>query len=45
MINRVVFEVPTAVTMKSTIFWDVTLCRQVEVYQCYGGTYCLHLWG
>jgi hypothetical protein len=43
--KKKIFEVPTGVTMKSTVFWDVTLCRQVEIHQCYGRTYCLNLWG
>jgi hypothetical protein len=30
--------------MKSTVFWDVTSIL-AEVYQCFGGTYCLHLQG
>jgi hypothetical protein len=29
--------------MKYTIFWDVTPSRMVEVHQCFGGTYCLHI--
>jgi hypothetical protein len=39
------FEVLSAVTMKRTIFWDVTLCSPVDVHQRFGGTYCLHLQG
>jgi hypothetical protein len=39
------FEVPTAVTRKSTNFWGVTPCSMVEVHQCFWGTYCLHLQG
>jgi hypothetical protein len=39
------FEVLTAVTMKSTTFWDVTLCSTVQVNWCFRGTYCLHLQG
>jgi hypothetical protein len=34
-----------SMTMKSIIFWDVTPLSLVEVYQRYGGTYCLHLQG
>jgi hypothetical protein len=34
------FEVPTAMTKDSTIFWDVTLCNPT-----FHGTYCLHLQG
>jgi hypothetical protein len=37
------FEVLTATTVKTTVLWDVTPCRPVEVYWCFGGTYCLHL--
>jgi hypothetical protein len=37
------FDIPTAVTMNSTIFWDVTPCSLVEFNQCLGGTYCLYL--
>jgi hypothetical protein len=27
------------------IFWIVTLCGLLGRYQCFGGTYCLHLQG
>jgi hypothetical protein len=37
------FEVLAAMTMKSTVFWNVTPCSLVEVYQRSGGTYCIHL--
>jgi hypothetical protein len=37
------FEVLTAVVMKSTIFWDITLCSPLSVNQRFGGTYRLHL--
>jgi hypothetical protein len=33
-------EVLTAVTAKSTIFWDVTACSRVEVGQRFEGEYC-----
>jgi hypothetical protein len=29
--NYALFEVLTAVTMKTSIFWDVTLCSLVEI--------------
>jgi hypothetical protein len=28
---------------RSTIFWDITPRSSLKVYQCIGGTYCLHL--
>jgi hypothetical protein len=31
------------VTMKNTIFWDMTPCTLVEVYWCFREMYCLHL--
>jgi hypothetical protein len=34
-----------AVTVKITVFWDVTLYSLVEVYQHFRGKYCLHLQG
>jgi hypothetical protein len=34
-----------AVTMMSTIFWDVTPCSPAEVYEHVRGTYCFHLQG
>jgi hypothetical protein len=33
MVYNVKFEVLTTVTMKSAIFWDVTPCILVDVYQ------------
>jgi hypothetical protein len=39
------FEVLMAITMKSTIFWDVTPCHLVEVYQRFRGAPFLHLQG
>jgi hypothetical protein len=36
-------EVPTAVDMKTTVFWAVTPCSLVESYQCLEGTCCLHI--
>jgi hypothetical protein len=38
------FEVFTAVTMKSAVFWDLTPCRYC-VNRRFGGTYRLHLQG
>jgi hypothetical protein len=37
------FEVLTAVVMKSTVFWDITLCSPLKVNRRFGGTYCIHL--
>jgi hypothetical protein len=37
------FEILTAVTMKCTMYWDEMQRIQVEVYQCFFGTNCLHL--
>jgi hypothetical protein len=37
------FEVITAVTGRSTIFNDAVPSSVVEVYQCFGGMYYLHL--
>jgi hypothetical protein len=31
--------------LKSTVFWDVTLCSMVEVYLHFGGTYFFQLQG
>jgi hypothetical protein len=31
--------------MKSTIFWDITLCSQLKVVRHFRGIYCLHLQG
>jgi hypothetical protein len=39
------FEVLTAVIMKDTVFWNVTPCSLVEVYQRSGGAYCVPLQG
>jgi hypothetical protein len=39
------FEVPTAVVMKSSIFWDITPCSPLKVNWCFGGTCRLHLQG
>jgi hypothetical protein len=39
------FEVLTAVTMKSSIFWYITPCCSVKVNQRFGVTYRFHLQG
>jgi hypothetical protein len=38
-------EVLTAVVMKSTIFWVITLCKPLRVNRRFGGIYRLHLQG
>jgi hypothetical protein len=40
--NLIGFEVLKAASMKMAVFWVVTPCRLVEVYQRLRGTYCLH---
>lgn len=42
-IHIVRFDVLMAVTMKIATFWNVMVCSVIEVYQCFGGTNCLHL--
>jgi hypothetical protein len=37
-------EVPTAVVLKITIFWDISQCSPY-MNRCFGGTYHLHLQG
>jgi hypothetical protein len=37
------FEVLTAVMMKSSIFWDITLYSSLKISWHFGGTYHLHL--
>jgi hypothetical protein len=39
------FEVLTAVKMSTVVFQVVTPCGFVDGYQCFGGTYYLHLQG
>jgi hypothetical protein len=39
------FEVLTAVVIKSTIFWDITLCIPLKVNRRFGATYRLHVQG
>jgi hypothetical protein len=41
--NFVEYEVLKHVVMKSTIFWDITLCTPLEVNRRFGGTYHLYL--
>jgi hypothetical protein len=45
LVQNIRFEVPTAVTMNSTVFWELTPSSLVDVYWCFGGTYCLYLQG
>jgi hypothetical protein len=45
MYNSVGFGVPTAVVMKSTVFWNITLCSPLKVNPRFRGTYRLHLQG
>jgi hypothetical protein len=37
------FEIPTVLTMKHTVFWDIALCSPAEDHWHLCGTYCLHL--
>jgi hypothetical protein len=39
------FEAIAAVSLKRTMFCDVTPCSPVEAYQRFGGSYCRHLHG
>jgi hypothetical protein len=39
------FEVLTAVTMKFTVFWDVTPYNLVKIYRRFEGTSSFHLQG
>jgi hypothetical protein len=39
------FEVLTAVVMKSTVFWDITLCSRLKVNRRFGETYRHHRQG
>jgi hypothetical protein len=36
------FQVLTAASMNMTVFWDVTPCSLVEIYQRFRGAYCPH---
>jgi hypothetical protein len=42
---RLIQGVETSWTLKSTIFWDITLCSLLSIYRRFGGTYRLHLQG
>jgi hypothetical protein len=35
----------TGVTVKITVFWNVTVCSLVGHNLCFGGTWCLHFQG
>jgi hypothetical protein len=37
------FQALAALTMKTTVVWDMTPCSLVDINRCIGGTYCLHL--
>jgi hypothetical protein len=37
------FEIPTAVSIMTTVFWDVAPCSLVDGYQCFEGTFSLRL--
>jgi hypothetical protein len=39
------FEVPAAVVMKRSVFWDITPRSPLYVNRCFGGTCRLHLQG
>jgi hypothetical protein len=39
------FEAVRAVSLKNTVFFDMTSCNIVEVYLYFGRTCCLHLQG
>jgi hypothetical protein len=45
LMKFVIFEVFTAVTMKKTVFWDVTPCNMVDAFRSIGGKWWLHLQG
>jgi hypothetical protein len=42
---RTGFEVLAAVSIESTVFWDVMLFNPIEGLRRFGGTYFLHLQG
>jgi hypothetical protein len=39
--SSVRFEVPTPVSMKMSIIWDITSCNPLKYNRCFGGTYIL----
>jgi hypothetical protein len=41
-VDKVIFQVLMAASMKMTVFWDVAPCRLVEVYQRFRGARCFH---
>jgi hypothetical protein len=43
--SNVGFEVLTTVVMKSSVFWDITLCSLLKVNHCFRQTCHLHLQG
>jgi hypothetical protein len=43
--NIVRFEFLATVTSKITVFWDLTPCSLVDVYQNFAGTCCNHFQG
>jgi hypothetical protein len=43
MLQRESFEILAALTMRSCIFWEVTLCSTVKVIRPFERAYCLHL--
>jgi hypothetical protein len=43
--KTVAFQIPTAVAVKSSVFWDIPSCGLVKVNRHFGGTYRLHLQG
>jgi hypothetical protein len=36
------FEVLTAVTMKISVFWDVTMRSLVDIHRCFERTFCIY---
>jgi hypothetical protein len=38
-------ETQLGLLMRSALFWDITRCRVVIVYRCFGKTYRSHLHG
>jgi hypothetical protein len=42
---RAEFEVLSAVVMKSSVVWDITLFSPLKVIGRFGGTYLLHFQG
>jgi hypothetical protein len=41
--RNILFEVHTAVKLKTAVFWFVTPCRSVKIHRRFGGTYRPHL--